>query len=168
MTLNISELKKNQRKKYSKKRFILSRSVKFHSDIFYKTLHKHSWFKESKVIASFISIKTEISTLYLNKDIIGSGKILCFPVIEDNINDVLVFKRFLSQKNLVIGKYGIKEPLNTSIYLPEIIITPCLAFDNQGFRLGYGGGYYDKTISYFNSINHNFITIGLAYDQQKV
>ena len=31
---------------------------------------------------------------------------------------------------------------------PEIILTPCLAFDMTGFRLGYGGGYYDKTITY--------------------
>ena len=50
----------------------------------------------------------------------------------------------------------------------KIIFVPCLAFDEYGYRLGYGGGFYDKTIFHLKSIEHNFITIGLAYDEQKV
>ena len=38
----------------------------------------------------------------------------------------------------------------------------------KGYRLGYGGGYYDKTISNLKSIKHRFITIGFAFDSQKV
>ena len=60
------------------------------------------------------------------------------------------------------------EPANDSDYLPDIIFAPCLAYDQFGFRLGYGGGYYDKTIFYLRSINHNFIVVGVAFDDQKV
>ena len=66
------------------------------------------------------------------------------------------------------GSYGVKEPLKNDCYFPDIIFIPCLAFDKQGFRLGYGGGFYDKTISYLKAIKHNFLTIGFAYDDQKV
>ena len=52
--------------------------------------------------------------------------------------------------------------------LPEIILTPCLAFDENGFRLGYGGGYYDKTFSYLKKIKHKFISIAVAFDGQKI
>ena len=82
--------------------------------------------------------------------------------------EALIFKQYLEDDNLVAGKFGVMEPLNTKSYLPDIIFTPCLAFDKFGFRLGYGGGYYDKTISYLYSIKHSFLTVGLAYDDQKV
>ena len=53
-------------------------------------------------------------------------------------------------------------------FLPEIILTPCLAFDENGFRLGYGGGYYDKTFSYLKKMKHKFISIAVAFDDQKI
>ena len=53
-------------------------------------------------------------------------------------------------------------------FLPEIILAPCLAFDESGFRLGYGGGYYDKTFSYLKKIKHKFISIAVAFDDQKI
>ena len=52
--------------------------------------------------------------------------------------------------------------------MPDIILTPCLAFDLDGYRLGYGGGYYDKTFSKLLKISHNFISIAIAYDDQKI
>ena len=67
-----------------------------------------------------------------------------------------------------MGKFNVKEPDNSKILYPDLIFTPCLGFDLNGFRLGYGGGYYDKTISHLQSIGHQFLTIGFAYDDQKV
>ena len=89
-------------------------------------------------------------------------------MITNDNEERLIFKQFKPKDNLIVGKFGVKEPLDSDIYLPDIIFTPCLAYDKFGFRLGYGGGYYDKTISYLYSINHNFLTIGLAYDDQKI
>ena len=51
---------------------------------------------------------------------------------------------------------------------PDIIFVPMVAFDKSKSRLGYGGGYYDRSISYLKSIEHDFVTIGLAYDDQRV
>ena len=78
-------------------------------------------------------------------------------------------RKFIKNQYLAEGKYNIPEPpLENEELIPNLIFVPCLAFDIQGYRLGYGGGYYDKTLAYFNSIDHQFISVGFAYDDQKV
>ena len=125
-------------------------------------------FKNYKIIASFISFKSEISTQFLNKFLLNNGKTLCLPIIKNN-SETLNFIEYNLKTKLVSGKFGIMQPSDLSKeFLPEIILTPCLAFDENGFRLGYGGGYYDKTFSYLKKIKHKFISIAVAFDDQKI
>ena len=165
---NIDLLKKNQRYQSSKKRLILNKSINIESLFSDSILFNLDWFVKSKIIASFLSIKSEISTASLNQIIERSRKILCLPVMPKNDSGILIFKKYSYGDKLSEGSYGVKEPLNNNTYLPDIVFTPCLAFDIYGFRLGYGGGFYDKTLSYLNHINHNYLTVGVAYDDQKV
>ena len=125
-------------------------------------------FKNYKIIASFISIKSEISTQFLNKFLLDNNKILCLPIIK-NSSETLNFIEYNLKTKLIPGKFGIMRPSDLdNEYLPEIILTPCLAFSERGFRLGYGGGYYDKTFSYLKKIKHTFISIAVAFDGQKI
>ena len=125
-------------------------------------------FKEINIVSSFISINSEINTEELNNFIFIKNKILCLPVIEKK-NSHLIFKQFKSEENFVKGYMNISEPQNKNKILnPELIFVPCLAFDNRGNRLGYGGGYYDRTFDYFNKINHKFISVAYAYEDQKL
>ena len=165
---NISLLKKNQRHQSSKKRLTLNKSIIIENSFLDNILRSSDWFKKSRIVASFLSIKSEIPTGSLNQIIEKSGKMLCLPSMPKNDSGILTFKRYFYGDNLSEGSYGVKEPLSIDTYLPDIIFTPCLAFDLYGFRIGYGGGFYDKTISYLNAINHNFLTIGFAYDDQRV
>ena len=165
--INIKLQKKNQRDLSKKNRLIFHKSIIEDNFSFDKILNENYWFEKSRVVASFLSIKSEISTIALNKFILESEKILCLPVMTNN-KATLIFKQYGEKVDLVASKFGVMEPLNTKSYLPDIIFTPCLAYDKFGFRLGYGGGYYDKTISYLHSINHSFLTVGLAYEDQKV
>jgi len=166
MNQDLYLLKKIQRKEQSKKRSLIDNSIIANND-FYKRLTQYEWFNSSKIVASFLSIKSEISTNTLNQYLLSLGKILCLPIIENN-EEILIFKRYCTGDELKKGKFGVKEPVNSPTYLPDIIFVPCLAFDKNGFRLGYGGGYYDKSIAYFYSIKHKFISIGLAYEEQQV
>ena len=125
-------------------------------------------FKNYKIIASFISIKSEISTQFLNEFLLNNNKFLCLPIIKNN-SETLNFIEYNLKTKLVSGKFGIMQPSDLSKeFLPEVILTPCLAFDANGFRLGYGGGYYDKTFSYLKKIKHKFISIAVAFDDQKI
>ena len=166
MNQDLYLLKKIQRKEQSKKRLLIDTSI-VSNNAFYNKLTKNDWFNSSKIVASFLSIKSEISTDALNQYLLSLGKILCLPIIENN-KEILIFKRYCIGDELKKGKFGVKEPVNSQTYLPDIIFVPCLAFDENGFRLGYGGGYYDKSIANLYSIKHKFISIGLAYEEQKV
>ena len=168
MIKQINLFKKEQRVLMVAKREVLKNKIKIDNQFFKNKLLTFQAFKDSKIIASFLSIKSEISTDFINELVESEGKILCLPVILNDVDQGLIFKCYSKGEKLVEGKFNVKEPQNSKIYLPEVIFTPCLAFDLDGYRLGYGGGFYDKTISYLEGINHKFITIGIAYDDQKV
>jgi len=160
--------KEHQRKISIKKRATLKDKNSNASKTLQDHLNGLINFKNYKIIASFISFKSEISTQFLNEFLLHNGKILCLPIIKNN-SETLNFIEYNLKTKLVSGKFGIMQPSDLSKeFFPEIILTPCLAFDENGFRLGYGGGYYDKTFSYLKKIKHKFISIAVAFDDQKI
>ena len=164
----INTSKEHQRKISIKKRAILKNKNSNAFKILPNHLKDLKNFNNYKIIASFISFKSEISTQFLNEFLFNNGKILCLPIIKDN-SETLNFIEYNLKTKLVSGKFGIMQPSDLSKeFFPEIILTPCLAFDENGFRLGYGGGYYDKTFSYLKKIKHKFISIAVAFDDQKI
>ena len=169
MTSNIfikkKELRKNQLKK--RKELFLKIKNQFNKNLF-DELFDILNFPNINVISSFISINSEINTFELNKYILKQGKVLCLPVILKK-NSHLLFRKFTQNLKLIEGFMKIKEPpINSDILIPELLFVPCLAYDKLGYRLGYGGGYYDKTFSYLNKKKKTFISVGYAFDEQKV
>ena len=163
------ELKKiKQRSESSIKRKLITKNIDHNLLNLNQLIKQIEHFKKSKVIASFVSIHSEISTTNLNNFFKDLNKNICFPVIQNNCN-YLIFREFTSNTIFRKGKFGILEPdINSKELLPDLVLTPCLAFDLNGYRLGYGGGFYDKTFARFKKIKHNFISIAVAFDEQKV
>ena len=168
MKNNIIFFKKKQREEYRKIREELNKKnvFKFDKKIidnFFNNLKLNNL----NVISSFFSIKTEIPTNDLNRYLEKKNKKIVFPVVKINTK-ILSFRLFEKNKNLIEGKFGIPEPSDKNEeLLPDLLFVPCLAFDENGNRIGYGGGFYDSTFEYFKSINHKFLSIGYAYDNQK-
>ena len=166
---NINNLKKkNQRLTLSiKRKYLKIKNNTAHKKLTTQLL-KISKFKKAKIVASFISIKTEISMDDLNQYLYKSKKIFCLPVMRKNFN-YLIFRKFDKNTILKKNKFGILEPNEKSDELkPDFILTPCLAFDQYGYRIGYGGGYYDQTFFRFKKLNYPFVSVVVAYDGQKV
>ena len=163
----------NEKKKFRKKQYILRKKlfstikIVFNQILFDKLFEKIN-FENIKIVSSFVSINTEINTSKLNDYIIQKNKILCLPAITE-INSHLTFRKFTNNQDMIEGFMNIKEPsIKNEILFPEIIFVPCLAYDRYGFRLGYGGGYYDKTFSNLKKNNKYFISVGYAFEGQKV
>ena len=104
MITDTDHLKKKQREVAVKKRLLLKQKEN-NNFLFMAKLAENSWFENSEVIASFLSIKSEISTSKLNEYIVKSDKILCFPSITDKKNDILQFKKYSNHENLIKGKF---------------------------------------------------------------
>ena len=90
---------------------------------------------------------------------------ISLPKIKKNFR--MDFFHWSKNEPLMINKYGIPEPISDKVIYPDILLVPVLAFDNRLYRIGYGGGYYDRYIKKIRQ-KKNITTIGLAYSFQKV
>ena len=121
----------------------------------------------SSNIAGFYPFRNEINVLPLLKKLGELGSLICLPVIRED-NSFLIFKKWSNNTKMVTGKYGILEPPESSEnIIPDLLLVPLLAYDVSGNRIGYGGGFYDKTLQYLHSKNIDFISIGVAFKFQE-
>jgi 5-formyltetrahydrofolate cyclo-ligase len=125
-------------------------------------------FKKANFIFSFISFKDEINTHEIIKNSINMGKRIGVPITVTKTKKMLVSEIKDFDRELEIGYYNILTPKKefTRIVSPEIVdlvLVPGVAFDRRGYRVGYGGGYYDR---FFSSLNKDVIKIGLCYEMQ--
>ena len=78
---------------------------------------------------------------------------------------------FDPQLQIKNNKYGIPEPVagkEAQMNDIDIVIVPLLCFNANGHRLGYGGGFYDRTLAALEAEGHSYISLGIAYDEQEV
>ncbi|NJL51678.1 MAG: 5-formyltetrahydrofolate cyclo-ligase [Hydrococcus sp. SU_1_0] len=120
-------------------------------------------FQEAQTVFAYFSFRQEpdLSSLF------SLGKTWAFPRC---IGKSLVWHSWQPGTELNTGKYGISEPLDTAPTIEpattDLILVPTVACDVQGYRLGYGGGFYDRLLSRDRTLNHtlNIPTIGIVFD----
>ena len=130
----------------------LSQWMKFAKELSYKT------------VAIYYPFDNEASTLEIMNYLHSKNKKVLLPVIE-NDSKKLLFAKYDIQSELVKNNFGIFEPKDkefVDIENIDIALIPCVAFNNKLFRLGMGGGFYDRTFSNTSST----MLIGVAYSFQ--
>jgi len=123
--------------------------------------------EDKRTIAGYAATRSEIDlfpALWLLAD---KGHILCLPVIEHK-ESPLTFRYWKPGNKLIKSSYAIDVPETGISLIPDIILTPLLAFDAKGNRLGYGAGYYDRTIAALRTQKKTLQVIGVAYDVQRL
>lgn len=122
---------------------------------------------QNNVVSAFHSFDTEISTFELFDKLVADGWTTALPVVVAK-NTPLVFRQWAPGEALVLGRWNIKVPPEEAPeVLPDVLLVPLLAFDRQGFRLGYGGGFYDRTLEKLRALK-KVTAIGIAYAGQEV
>lgn len=119
------------------------------------------------VIASYSPSGGEIDPGPLAEALRREGHVIVLPVIAER-GHRLLFRRYAVGDPLTTNSFGIAEPLPAAELLePSILFVPLLAFDRRRHRLGYGGGYYDRTLAALRKL-HPLTAIGFAFSCQEI
>ena len=115
-------------------------------------------------ISGYLPIKTEINPLSSMEEA-SAHSLVGVPVIQKNTSP-LKFSKWEPGCALEKGPFNVQVPVNSYYFEPEVLIIPMVGFDRNGGRLGYGGGFYDRTLEYLRSKKAT-MAIGFAYSQQE-
>tara|TARA_Y100001934_G_scaffold122918_1_gene150063 strand:- start:460 stop:1026 length:567 start_codon:yes stop_codon:yes gene_type:complete len=157
---------KNSYEKKIIRKFLLNRRSELSSLFETKNkahIHLKPLLKDHQCVGSYVSFRNELNTELIH-DMLNNQKITkCLPSIDEK-NRNMQFKKYDEDTSFIVNKYGIKEPDPKGKNIkPSIILVPLLAFNDDGYRIGYGGGFYDK---YINS-NKDITKVGVGFTFQE-
>ena len=119
------------------------------------------------IVSGFMPMKSEINPLPLLRSLAQAGAALALPVVSGR-GKPLTMRAWQWGEPLNAGVWGIREPKPDAKEVdPDILLVPLLAFDRFGYRLGYGGGYYDLTIAGLRA-RKRITAVGIALSAQEV
>lgn len=111
----------------------------------------HPYLTYAASFAGYYAMKAELDVLPIFNRMSTFNKITALPIVVD-AQSPLTFGIWAPGTALAEGAHGTKQPApETPTIIPEVVLVPLLAFDAQGYRLGYGGGYYDRTIAHLRA-----------------
>lgn len=117
------------------------------------------------VVSGFWPIRDEIDPRPLMSAIRSRGHRLCLPVVQ---KPALIFRELLPETPLQSAGFGLHEPGPEAAELePNVLLVPLAAFDARGHRIGYGAGYYDRTIATLQ-VKKPLMLIGVAFSAQEI
>lgn len=122
-----------------------------------------------KAVSGYWAIGDEIDARESLRALAELGIVVALPVMGGG-EGPLTFRRWVPGARLKHRMWGIQEPLaDAPVVRPEVLLVPLLAFDARGGRLGYGGGYYDRTIAGLRADGGPpILACGLAFADQEV
>ncbi len=118
------------------------------------------------IVAGYFPINSEFNILPLLHSLKKRKNTIALPCITEN--KVLDFRTWnLDQNDLIKNQFSIFEPRGRDSIIPDKVLVPGVLFDKKNNRLGFGGGYYDKTIEYYR-IEYSTQFFGICYPSQIV
>ena len=140
-----------------------SKTLEIHFKDISKVLKKKNFF--GKIVGGYYPYNQEVDVIKILEKFEKKKYQISLPKINKNFQ--MNFFHWSKNEPLVINKYGIPEQISEKVIYTDILLVPLLAFDSRLYRIGYGGGYYDRYIKKIKQ-KKNITTIGLAYSFQKI
>jgi 5-formyltetrahydrofolate cyclo-ligase len=123
---------------------------------------------ENAVVSGYLAIGDEINPTPMMQFLHDRWNCrVCLPVMTGR-DQPLTFRAYAPGDVLAAVPWGIREPTSDKpVVEPDVLLVPLLAVDRAGYRLGYGGGYYDRTLKRLRALKP-VLAIGLAFDAQVI
>ncbi|HOP69302.1 MAG TPA: 5-formyltetrahydrofolate cyclo-ligase [Bacillota bacterium] len=127
-------------------------------------------YRESRVIMFFLSFRSEVDTRSMVEESLARGKEVLVPKALPDSRELIASRLLDCREDLAPGAYGIPEPKESALRVVDplqidLLIVPGVAFSEDGRRLGYGGGYYDR---FFGRLRPEVPLLALAFELQIV
>ncbi|WP_138379059.1 5-formyltetrahydrofolate cyclo-ligase [Luteithermobacter gelatinilyticus] len=123
--------------------------------------------KNVEFVAGYAPLNSELDCLVALKVLHAAYYRVALPVVVRK-DSPLMFREWDFERPLINGPYQTRHPdENYHEVIPDMMLVPLLAFDKVGHRLGYGGGYYDRTLAAYRAQRPAFLAVGLAFEGQR-
>jgi 5-formyltetrahydrofolate cyclo-ligase len=117
-------------------------------------------------VSGYWPMSEEIDVRPLMTRLHAEGHTLALPVVVGK-GEPLVFRRWQPGAPLATAGFGLHQPgADAPVVVPQILLVPLLAFDPEGYRLGWGGGFFDRTLAGLRA-KSPVIAVGVAYAAQR-
>ena len=160
-------------KTFLRKKFLLLRKknysnikkLNFNFNLIFELIKKN-FFKKKIIIAGYYPSNYEVDIIKFLEIATKRKFKVALPSIKSS--NIMCFKTWSYKEPLYLNKYGILEPRKENKEIvPDLIMVPLAAFDNKLNRIGYGKGYYDRSLKKNYKIKKKTISLGIAYSFQK-
>lgn len=159
--MSISQQKTNARKQA----YVMRKAAHSEAPLATQNLLEYVKSTAPKIIAAYMPIRTEIDTLAAMTTLFALGHRICVPVIV-RAGLPLSFREWTPECEMQDGPFGAKVPVSGDWLSPDLLVVPLLVFDTQGYRLGYGGGFYDRSLELLRA-KRPVLAAGFAYAAQE-
>jgi len=124
-------------------------------------------FEKNSIIAGYIAAHDELDPAELIAALRARGHAIALPRVAAK-RAPLEFHRWEKNASAAKGAHGVLEAApRWPPVKPDVLLVPLAAFDDEGYRLGYGGGYYDRSLLALRAMGP-VLAVGLAYDGQRI
>jgi len=122
---------------------------------------------DSSMVSGYWPLTGELDVRPLLTWVVEQGGASCLPVVVGR-DRPLVFRQWQDGEPLDSGTFGTHHPPTTAAEVrPDVVLSPLLAFDATGYRIGWGGGYYDRSLEMLRG-QGPVLAVGVAYEAQQV
>jgi 5-formyltetrahydrofolate cyclo-ligase len=121
---------------------------------------------DCKIVSGYMPIQTEIDPRPTLQSLYDNGRRICLPVIQGR-GKPLIFREWEPGCAMIEGDFGALIPRGGDLIVPDLAIIPLVGFDATGARLGYGGGFYDRTLIKLRK-EQRIVAVAIAFCGQEL
>src|SRR5690606_38155747 len=125
------------------------------------------WLRTGTVVSGYWPLRGEPDLRPWLAQLHEQGMVCVLPVVLEK-GAPLVFRRWSPGCAMEKGFWNIPVPAAREQFIPQLLLAPVVGFDAQCYRLGYGGGYFDRTLAQLDAAAAAYRVVGVGYEQARL